>query len=147
MRVNNNLLELIGRTPMVRLRTGVPEPGPQVFVKLEFLNPAGSVKDRMVLHVVQKALREGLLKPGDTTIDNSSGNTGVSMGMVASVAGLKAIVVTPEKTSQEKVDLIRSYGVEVIITPTEAAHHDPDGCYLVARRLARENGYFKTFPP
>ncbi|MCX6834272.1 MAG: cysteine synthase family protein [candidate division Zixibacteria bacterium] len=142
MRVNNNLLELIGRTPMVRLRTGVPDPGPRVYVKLEFLNPSGSLKDRLVAHVVQKALREGRLKRGDTIIDNSSGNTGVSMGMVASVAGLKAIVVTPEKTSQEKVDLIRSYGAEVIVTPTEAAHDDPEGCYMLARRLARENGYF-----
>ena len=142
MRVNNNVLDLVGHTPMMRLRTGVPVPGPEVFVKLEFMNPAGSVKDRMVLHVVQKALREGRLKPGDTIIDNSSGNTGVSMGMVASVIGLKAIVVTPEKTSQEKVDLIRSYGAEVIVTPTEAAHDDPGGCYMLARRLAQENGYF-----
>ena len=142
MRLNENLNELIGHTPLVRLRTGIPTDGPRAYAKLEYLNPSGSVKDRMVLHVVQKALADGRLKRGDTIIDNTSGNTGVSMGMVATICGLKAIVVTPEKTSQEKVDLVRSYGVEVIITPTEAAHDDPEGCYLVARRLAKEKSYF-----
>jgi len=142
MHAYDNILELVGHVPMVRLRTGIPENGPQAFVKLEFLNPTGSVKDRMVLYVVRKAMDEGIVKPGDTIIDNTSGNTGVAMGMVASVLGLKAIVVTPEKTSKEKVDLIRSYGVQVIVTPTEATHEDPAGCYMVARRLAREHGYF-----
>jgi cystathionine beta-synthase len=142
MRLYEEFLDLVGHTPTVRLRTGIPENGPRAYVKLEWLNPTGSVKDRMVLYVVQKAMKEGLLKPGGTIVDNTSGNTGVAMGMVAARLGLKAIVVTPEKTSQEKVDLIKSYGVEVIITPTEAAHEDPEGCYMVARRLARENGYF-----
>jgi cystathionine beta-synthase len=142
MRTTDNILDLVGRTPMVRLRTGIPEGGPQAFVKLDFLNPSGSLKDRMVAYVVRKAMADGRLKPGDTIIDNTSGNTGIAMGMTASVLGLRAIIVTPEKTSKEKVDLIRSYGVEVIVTPTEAAHDDPEGCYLVARRLARENGYF-----
>lgn len=127
---------------MVRLRTGIPDPGPRAYVKLEYMNPSGSVKDRMVAHIVQKAFREGRLKPGDTIVDNTSGNTGVSMGMVAVLAGLKAVVVTPEKTSKEKVDLIRSYGVEVIVTPTTVTHDDPAGCYMVARKLARERGYF-----
>ena len=142
MRLSENISELIGHTPLVRLQTGIPIGGPRAYVKLEYLNPSGSVKDRMVLHIVQKAFDEGQLKPGDTIIDNTSGNTGVSMGMVAAVYGLKAIIVTPEKTSKEKVDLIRSYGVEVVITPTEALHSDPEGCYLVARRIAKENGYF-----
>lgn len=142
MRLYEDLLELVGHTPMLRLRTGIPDPGPKAYVKLEFLNPTGSVKDRMVLHVVRKALRDGRLKRGDTIVDNTSGNTGVSMGMVAALCGLKAVVVTPEKTSQEKVDLIRSYGAEVIVTPTTAAHDDPQGCYMVARKLARERGYF-----
>ena len=142
MQLHENLLELVGHTPLVRLRTGIPDSGPRAYVKLEFLNPTGSVKDRMVLHVVQKAMREGRLHAGDTIVDNTSGNTGVSMGMVAALTGLKAVIVTPQKTSQEKVDLIRSYGAEVIVTPTEAGHHDPEGCYMVARRLARERGYF-----
>lgn len=142
MNIHDNILDLVGHVPLVRLRTGIPENGPQAFVKLEFLNPTGSVKDRMVLYVVRKAIENGIIKRGDTIIDNTSGNTGVAMGMVAAVFGLKAIVVTPEKTSREKVDLIRSYGVEVIVTPTEATHEDPRGCYMVARRLAREHGYF-----
>ncbi len=142
MRLYEDLLELVGNTPLVRLKTGIPENGPRVYVKLEFLNPTGSVKDRMVLHVIRKAVSEGRLKPGDTVIDNTSGNTGSSIGMVAARYGLRAIVVTPEKTSQEKVDLIRSYGAEVIVTPTERAHDDPEGNYMVARRLAKEHGYF-----
>ncbi len=142
MQLHENLQELVGHTPLVRLRTGIPENGPKAYVKLEFLNPTGSVKDRMVLHVVRKAMQEGRLRPGDTIVDNTSGNTGVSMGMVAALMGLKAVIVTPEKTSQEKVDLIKSYGAEVIITPTEAGHHDPEGCYMMARRLAKEQGYF-----
>jgi len=140
--LHESIHELVGRTPLVRLKTGIPENGPRVYVKLEFFSPTGSVKDRMVLHVVQKAIAEGRLKPGDTIIDNTSGNTGASMGMVASIFGLNAIITTPEKTSQEKIDLIRSYGVEVRITPTEATHDDPEGCYLMARQLAREHGYF-----
>lgn len=142
MRAYDNMLALVGRTPMVRLRTGVPENGPRVYAKLEFYNPTGSVKDRMTLHILSKAIREGKLKSGDTVIDNTSGNTGSALAMAATLLGLRAILVTPEKTSQEKVDLIRSYGAEVIITPTEAAHNDPEGCYLVARRLAKESGYF-----
>jgi len=142
MRAFENLLDLVGHTPMVRLRTGIPEPGPEAYVKLELMNPSGSVKDRMVLHMVQKALGEGRLKPGDTIVDNTSGNTGVAMGMVAAQTGLRAVVVTPDKTSKEKIDLIRSYGVEVIVTPTTATHGDPVGCYMVARQLARERGYF-----
>ncbi len=137
-----NILELIGRTPLVRLRTGIPENGPKCYVKLEFINPTGSVKDRMAYHVMSKAIKSGILKPGDTVIDNTSGNTGSAMAMVATIYGLKAIVTTPEKTSQEKIDLIKSFGAKVIVTPTEAGHDDPKGCYLVARNLAKDNGYF-----
>lgn len=142
MRSHENILDLVGNTPLVRLRTGMSETGPRAYVKLEFFNPTGSVKDRMTLHCLTKAMRDGRIKRGDTVIDNTSGNTGSSLAMAATLLGLKAILVTPEKTSQEKVDLIRSYGAEVIVTPTEAGHHDPAGCYMVARRLAKENGYF-----
>lgn len=142
MQLSENLLDLVGHTPLVRLRTGIRQDGPKAYVKLEFQNPTGSIKDRMVLHAVRKAMAEGRLRPGDTIIDNTSGNTGASIGMVASLSGLKAIAVAPQKVSQEKIDLIKSFGAEVIITPTEAAHDDPEGCYMVARRLAKENGYF-----
>lgn len=142
MRVRENILELVGNTPLVQLRTGIPANGPQAFVKLEYVNPTGSVKDRMTLHIIRKALDEGRIKRGDTVIDNTSGNTGSALAMVACMFGLKAILVAPEKTSQEKIDLIKSFGAEVIITPTEAAHHDPAGCYMVARNLAKKHGYF-----
>lgn len=142
MRVRESILELVGNTPLVRLRTGIPANGPQAFVKLEYVNPTGSVKDRMTLHIIRKALNEGRIKRGDTVIDNTSGNTGSALAMVASMHGLKAILVAPDKTSQEKIDLIKSFGAEVIITPTEANHHDPRGCYMVARTLAKKHGYF-----
>ncbi len=142
MRSHDSILDLVGHTPLVRLRSGLPKNGPRAFVKLEFLNPTGSVKDRMVRHIVKKGLAEGRLKPGDTIIDNTSGNTGVAIGMVAAATGLKAIVVTPDKTSREKIDLIKSFGTEVIVTPIEASHDDPEGCYMIARTLAEENGYF-----
>lgn len=142
MNVSSSVLDLVGGTPLVRLKTGFSDTGPQTLVKLEFYNPTGSVKDRMVSHIISEAVTEGRLKAGDTVIDNTSGNTGCSIGMVASLYGLHSIVVAPEKTSREKIDLIKSYGSKVIITRTEAAHDDPEGCYLVARRLARENNYF-----
>lgn len=140
--MHRTVLDLIGDTPLVRLRTGMPNNGPEAYVKLEYFNPTGSVKDRMALFIIKGAVDSGRLKPGDTVIDNTSGNTGSSMAMVASALGLKAIVTAPEKTSREKIDLIKSYGAEVIVTPTEAAHDDPEGCYMLARRLAEENGYF-----
>lgn len=142
MRVHDNILHLIGHTPLVRLRTGFPETGPQGYVKLEFMNPTGSLKDRMVYYAVKRAVDSGQLKPGDTIIDNTSGNTGSSLGLVATMFGLRAIVTTPEKTSKEKIDLMRSFGAEVIVTPTTPHHDDPEGFYMVARRMAKEHGYF-----
>ncbi|MEW6412415.1 MAG: cysteine synthase family protein [Candidatus Zixiibacteriota bacterium] len=142
MKAYESILELIGHTPLLRLRTGIPEYGPQAYVKLEFLNPTGSLKDRICYYILKKAMDEGRLRPGDTVIDNTSGNTGSALAMVASVLGLKAIVTTPEKTSQEKIDLIKSYGAELIVTPEVDDHDDPRGFYMVARRLAKERGYF-----
>jgi len=135
-------LDLIGNTPLVQIDLDTDKPGPLVLAKLEYFNPGGSVKDRMAAFVIEKALREGRLKRGDTIIDNTSGNAGISMAMVAAAYGLKVILTTPEKTSQEKVDTLRALGAEVIITPTEAAWDDPQSCYQVARRLAEEKGYF-----
>ncbi len=142
MRTYDSILELTGNTPLVRLKTGIPDNGPQVFVKLELLNPTGSTKDRLALYVLQKAMQEGVLSPGDTVVDNTSGNTGSSIAMVASVLGLKSIITMPDKTSDEKINLMKSYGAEVIVTPTDCDHNDPDGYYMVARRIAKENGYF-----
>ena len=142
MNTFENILELIGNTPLVRLRTGIPEDGPKAYAKLEFANPTGSVKDRMTAYILKKAISEGRLKTGDTVVDNSSGNTGSSLAMTASVLGLKSIITTPEKTSREKTDLIRSYGAKVIVTPTEAPHDSPESHYTIARKLCQDNGYF-----
>lgn len=142
MNYSDNILELIGKTPLVKINNGLSRGGPVMLAKLEFLNPGGSVKDRMADYILQKAMKDGTLKPGDTVIDNTSGNTGVAVAMVASILGLKAILTVPDKTSKEKIDLIKSFGAEVIITPAEAEHDDPEGYYLKAINLARENGYF-----
>ncbi|MBU8933055.1 MAG: cysteine synthase family protein [candidate division Zixibacteria bacterium] len=142
MRLYEDITQLIGHTPLVRLRTGIPANGPRAYVKLEFHNPTGSLKDRMAYHTIKKAMDCGHLKPGDTVIDNTSGNTGSAMAMVAQHFGLKAIVTTPEKTSREKVDLMKSYGAEVIVTPETVEHDDPLGFWAVARNMAREHGYF-----
>jgi len=141
MQVYDNILDLIGKTPLVRLRTGIPPGGPQAYVKLEFVNPTGSIKDRMTLHILRKAMSDGRLKPGDTVIDNTSGNTGSALAIVAKALGLKAVLTTPTKTSQEKKDLMRSYGAKLIITP-ELPHEDPESFGSVARRLAVENNWF-----
>lgn len=142
MNTFEDILELIGNTPLVRLRTGIPDNGPKAYAKLEFFNPTGSVKDRMTAYILKKAISDGRLKPGDTVVDNSSGNTGSSLAMTASVLGLKSIITTPEKTSREKTDLIRSFGAKVIVTPTEAPHDSPESHYMIARKLCEENGYF-----
>lgn len=140
--IHDNIMEMVGRTPMVRLRTGIPANGPRVYAKLEFHNPTGSVKDRMALYILQKAIAQGRLKKGDTVIDHTSGNTGTAVAMAASVLGLHAILTTPEKTSKEKVNLMRSFGAEVIITPTDAKYNDPNSSHSVAVALAQEHGYF-----
>ncbi len=138
----DNILELIGKTPMVKINNGLPEGGPLILAKLEYQNPTGSVKDRMAYYIIRKALDSGELKPGGIVIDNTSGNAGVSLALVASILGVKAILTTPEKTSKEKVDLIRAYGAEVIVTPSDTDHDDPEGAYMKAILLAREHGYF-----
>jgi cystathionine beta-synthase len=137
-----NILDLVGNTPLVRLRTGIPVNGVRAYAKLEFMNPTGSVKDRMTAYILKKAIADGRLKKGDTVIDNSSGNTGSALAMAASVLGMNSIITTPQKTSREKTDLIRSYGAQVIVTPTEAPHDDPSSHYMIARNLAKEKGYF-----
>jgi cystathionine beta-synthase len=142
MEYAKNVLELIGNTPLVQLSDNSTGPGPLILAKLEFLNPGGSVKDRLGKYVIEKALREGQLKPGDTIIDSTSGNTGIGIALIALAYGLKVILTAPDKVSKEKIDLMRAMGAEVIITPTEAGWDDPRSCLQTARRMAREKGYF-----
>ncbi len=142
MKYKNNILDIIGNTPLVQISNGMPENGPLLLGKMEFINPCTSVKDRMAAYILKKALKEGKLKPGDTIVDNSSGNAGASEAMAAAILGLKAIITVPAKTSQEKIDLIRAFGAEVIVCPADVPHDDPDGYYMKAIQLAEENGYF-----
>ena len=137
-----SILDLIGNTPLSRLDRTVRDLPHQVYAKLEFLNPTGSVKDRLALYVLTEAERQGLIKPGDLVIDNSSGNTAVAVAMVARQMGYRAMFTVPDKTSQEKIDLIRAMGAEVVICPTEVPHDDPRSYYSSARRIAKERGAY-----
>jgi cystathionine beta-synthase len=143
MKYSDNILDIIGNTPLVKIGNGLDQGGPLVLAKLEFMSPAGSVKDRMAYYILRDAFKEGKLKPGDTIIDNSSGNAGAAFAMVGAAMGLKTIITVPAKTSQEKIDMIKSFGAEVILCP-DTTHDDPEGYYLKAVNLAREKGYFHT---
>jgi cystathionine beta-synthase len=139
---HQSLLDFVGNTPLVTLNRLAPELPHQIDAKLEFLNPTGSIKDRMALYIIEDAERNGLIHPGDLLIDNSSGNTAVSVGMVGACKGYRTMFTVPDKTSQEKIDLIRSMGSEVVICPTDVPHDDPRSYYEMARRLAKEKGAF-----
>lgn len=138
--IRNSVLDTIGQTPMIRLdRIFKTYNRANIFAKLEFLNPGGSMKDRIALSMVERAEKEGRIKPGDTLVEPSSGNTGIGLAMVAAVKGYKMIITMPEKMSEEKRRLIRAYGAELILTPTELSHDHPDNYIQIAHRLAQEN--------
>src|SRR5436305_11234496 len=132
------LLELVGATPIVRLAKLSPRGGAQILAKLEYLNPGGSVKDRIGPPMIEAAEREGRLKPGGTIVEPTSGNTGVGLAIAAAVKGYRCIFVMPDKMSQEKISLLRAYGAEVVITPTAVEHDSPESYYSVSSRLAEE---------
>jgi cystathionine beta-synthase len=134
---DNSLVDSIGGTPLVRLHRLAKGIGARVFVKPEYLNPSGSVKDRIAIALIEDAEQRGLLKPGGTIIEPTSGNTGASLAMIAAIRGYKCVVVTPEKTSSEKVATMRAYGAEVVIAPN-ASEDDPRAYTNVAARMARE---------
>jgi cystathionine beta-synthase len=133
-----NVLEAIGNTPLIRLNRVAQQVKPTVLAKVECLNPGGSVKDRIGLAMVEAAEREGLLKPGGTIIEATAGNTGVGLALVAAIKGYRCIFVLPDKMSEDKVNLLKSYGAEVVITPTAVPPDSPDSYNGVAERLARE---------
>jgi cystathionine beta-synthase len=133
-----SILELVGATPIVRLDKLSPRGGAQILVKLEYLNPGGSVKDRIGLPMIEAAEREGKLRPGGTIVEPTSGNTGVGLAIGAAVKGYRCIFVMPDKMSQEKIALLRAYGAEVVITPTAVEHDSPESYYSVSDRLAEE---------
>ena len=132
------VLELVGRTPVVRLDKLSPPGGAQILAKLEYLNPGGSVKDRIGLPMIEAAEREGRLRPGGTIVEPTSGNTGVGLAIAAAIKGYRCIFVMPDKMSQEKIALLRAYGAEVVITPTAVEHDSPESYYSVSDRLAEE---------
>ena len=138
MEVHKTILDAIGNTPLVRLNKVSKGLKPAILAKLENLNPGGSVKDRIGIAMVEQAEQKGLLKPGGTIIEPTSGNTGVGLAMVASVKGYKMIFVMPDKMSEEKRSILRAYGAKVVITPTNVSPDSAEHYTKVAERLARE---------
>ncbi|MDX9991439.1 MAG: pyridoxal-phosphate dependent enzyme [Anaerolineales bacterium] len=137
-RVYDNILGAIGRTPLVRLGRVAHEIQTPIYAKLEYLNPGGSVKDRVGLNIIEQAEKRGELQPGGTVVEATSGNTGVGLAIAAALKGYKTIFVMPDKMSNEKIQLLRAYGAKVVITPTAVAPEDPRSYYEVAKRFARE---------
>lgn len=137
--VLNNVLEAIGNTPMVKIHRLFNEfDEADMFAKLEYLNPNGSMKDRIGLGMIEHAEKQGLIKPGDTLVEPTSGNTGLGICMAAAVKGYNIIITMPMKMSEEKRRLIKAFGAELILCPTELAHDHPDNYIEVAKRIARE---------
>jgi cystathionine beta-synthase len=136
--MQETILQSIGRTPLVKLRRLTERLQPSVYVKLEALNPGGSVKDRVGLAMIAEAERRGWLRPGGTIIEATAGNTGVGLAMAAAVKGYRCIFVLPDKMSAEKIALLKAYGAEVVITPTNVAPDAPESYNGVADRLSRE---------
>lgn len=135
-KVVNNVTELIGGTPLVRLNRIVPEDSAEIYVKLEFQNPGASVKDRIAVSMVEEAEKDGLLKPGGTIVEATSGNTGIGLAMVASAKGYKAIIVMPETMSLERRNLLRAYGAELVLTP---GSEGMNGAVKKAEEILKEN--------
>src|SRR6187397_831084 len=132
------VLDLVGGTPIVRLVSFGKETGATLLAKLEFMNPGGSNKDRIGLAMVEAAERDGLLRPGGTIVEPTSGNTGVGLAIAAASKGYRCIFVMPDKMSQEKISMLRAYGAEVVITPTAVEPDSPESYYSVSSRLAEE---------
>src|SRR6476620_9178105 len=145
MKYVESLLDLIGDTPLVRLnRTlDLPDGGPLVLAKVEYLNPGGSVKDRIAARMIDAAEGSGELQPGGTIVEPTSGNTGVGLAMVAQQKGYKCIFVCPDKVSEDKRNVLKAYGAEVVVCPTAVAPEHPDSYYNVSDRLASQPGAWK----
>jgi cystathionine beta-synthase len=140
----NNILEAVGHTPLIRLNSLTKGFHAEVYVKADYLNPGGSVKDRIGIWMINDAERRGLLKPGGTIIEGTSGNTGMGLALVAAVRGYKIVFTITDKQSKEKIDLLKAIGAEVIVCPTAVEPDDPRSYYSVAKQLAREipNSYY-----
>src|SRR5688500_18155782 len=133
-----NVVEAVGRTPLVKLRKVAQLVAAEVYVQCEYLHPAGSMKDRVAMHIIQDAERRGLLRPGGTIVEATSGNTGMGLAMVSAIRGYQCIFVMPDKMSAEKIASLRAFGAKVVICPTAVEPSDPRSYYSVARRLVEE---------
>lgn len=150
----DSILDAIGNTPLVRLSRIGRGLTPQIVAKVEMLNPGGSIKDRAALAMLEAAEREGLLRPGGTIVEPTSGNTGTGLAIAARLKGYRVIAVMPDKMSKEKIDLLRAYGAEVVVCPTNVEPESPESYYSVSDRLASEipgafkpNQYFNPANP
>jgi len=140
----NSILDVIGRTPLIRLNRVAKDLPAEVYVKAEYLNPGGSTKDRIAVWMIDEAERKGLLRPGGTIVEATSGNTGTGLAIVAAVRGYKVVFTINDKQSREKIDQLKAFGAEVIVCPTAVEPEDPRSYYSVAKKLAREipNAYY-----
>src|SRR5213076_1876865 len=152
--IKDTILEAVGGTPLVRLARLGAGLRPQLVAKVEALNPGGSIKDRVALALIEAAERDGKLKPGGTIVEPTSGNTGTGLAIAARLKGYRVIAVMPDKMSKEKIDLLRAYGAEVVVAPTDVSPDSPQSYYRVADRLAEEipgafqpNQYFNAANP
>ena len=153
MQYANSLLDLIGNTPLVRLhqtldlpRIGRARTDPLVLAKVEYLNPGGSVKDRIATRMIDAAEASGELQPGGTIVEPTSGNTGVGLAMVAQARGYKCVFVCPDKVSEDKRNVLKAYGAEVVVCPTAVAPEHPDSYYNVSDKLASQPGRVEAGP-
>lgn len=135
---NSMLLNKIGNTPLVKLQKINQHPNVAIYVKLEFFNPTGSIKDRIVKHIIEDAEATGLLKKGGTIVENTSGNTGAAVAMIAAIKGYRAILTMPDKVSIEKQDTLKALGAEIVVTPTAALPDSPDHYVNTAIKIAEE---------
>jgi cystathionine beta-synthase len=138
VRTHQNILQTIGNTPLVRLNRVANNVSSQVYAKVEFFNPGGSVKDRIAINIIKEAEESGRLKPGGTVVEATSGNTGVGLAIVCAIKGYKSVFVMPDKMSEEKIFLLRAFGARVVITPTAVEPEDPRSYYSVANRIVAE---------
>ena len=144
MKYAESVVDLIGGTPLVRLNRVTEGISATVLAKVEYLNPGGSAKDRIATRIIDAAEREGLLKPGGTIVEPTSGNTGVGLALVAQQRGYRCVFVLPDKVGEDKRNVLTAYGAEIVVTPTAVAPEDPESYYSVSDRLAREiPGAFK----
>lgn len=141
MEIHDNIVEAIGGTPLVRL--GRIHPHGNLVGKIEYMNPGGSIKDRIGLGMIEQAEVNGWLSPGDTIVEPTSGNTGIGLAMVATMRGYKLICVMQDKQSKEKQDLLRAYGAQVVLCPTDVEPSDPQSYYSVADELAKRPGHYR----